>query len=406
MSVQRPRLLFLSQSLPYPPDSGAKTRTYHLLRSLAGSFDVTALCFYRKASLRDSPAEVLKPLRQFARVEAFPIPQEYSALRALSDHIGSLLVRRAYTTFVYRDTRYSRRLRELLADEVWDLIHADSLDLSGYFPELVGAPLVCGHHDVQSGLLRQRSQHDGGTLRRWYLGTQASLMAKEELRWCSRVSLNITVSEADREALSRRVGGNYSVVPNGVDKSEFTPTSGEEAGCLFVGGSDWFPNLDAMEYFTCAILPILRSLALDMPVNWVGRITPAQTAAFGQSGITALGHVPDIRPYLGASICCIVPLRVGGGTRIKILEAWAMAKAVVSTSIGCEGLEARDGENILIRDDPRAFAEAIVELSQDLRLRARLGAQARRTVMERYDWDGIGHALQATYFHLLKKAWA
>ena len=186
-------------------------------------------------------------------------------------------------------------------------------------------------------------------------------MLQEEKRWCPSVSLNVAVSEIDRSLLEIIApDGQYAVVPNGVDIELFTPSYGGTPGSIvFVGGASWFPNLDAMEYFSTEILPRIRARAPNARVTWIGRSSPEQQRRFASRGIHVTGYLEDIRPTVSGAACYIVPLRIGGGTRIKILDAWALGKAIVSTSIGCEGLAARDQENILIRDEPDAFASAV-----------------------------------------------
>jgi polysaccharide biosynthesis protein PslH len=405
--IKRPRLLFLSQTLPYPPDGGVKIRTFHVLRQLAGTFDVTALCFYRWKEGAHEPnvAETVRALAQFGRVEAFPIPQEHSRARWIWDHARSLVSRRTYTVYTYQTVAFRRRLQELLATEAFDLVHADSLDLSAYFTMVLNLPLVCVHHDIQSVLLRRRGEHETTSLRRAYALHQASLMEREERRWADAVTLNVTVSSVDRETLEGLAPrARVTVVPNGVDTSYFEPagTSSRQAGLIFVGGSSWFPNADAIAWFCEAILPRIREVGIDARVMWVGRASSAEQRRYTEKfGIRVTGYVEDVRPYIRDAACYVVPIRVGGGTRIKILDAWAMGKAIVSTSIGCEGLEAVHGRNILVHDEPEEFARAVASVLRDTGLRAGLEREGRATAETRYSWDVIGRDMNATYLRLV-----
>src|SRR5262245_27477951 len=175
---------------------------------------------------------------------------------------------------------------------------------------------------------------------------------KEEEAWCHRMIVNFTVSNEDKAVLLEIApAARVVVLPNGVDTELFQPAAGKKAGLVFVGGHDWFPNRDAMSFFASEILPAVRAHAGDVGVTWVGRAPEQVREEYKlRHNVLLTGYVEDVRPYVGSADCFVVPLRVGGGTRLKILDAWAMGKAVVSTSVGCEGLEARDGENILIRD--------------------------------------------------------
>jgi glycosyltransferase involved in cell wall biosynthesis len=176
-----------------------------------------------------------------------------------------------------------------------------------------------------------------------------------------------------------------------VDTEEFQPGASAGDGVAFVGGLHWVPNLDALEWFAHEILPPLRAAHRGLPVTWIGSATTDQQRHYrDQFGIEVTGYVDDVRPLMRAAACHIVPLRAGGGTRLKILNSWAMGKPVVTTAVGCEGLEAIDGENVLIRDDSTRFAAAIVDVLKDSALARRVGRQARETVERHYSWDLIG----------------
>jgi glycosyltransferase involved in cell wall biosynthesis len=399
----RPRLLFLCQTLPYPPDGGVWIRTYHVIRLLSRAFDITALCFERAASAgRGADWRVAagpEALGRFASVEVFAIPQKHSRLRYAWDHVRSILSGRVYTTYLYESRPFRRRLGELLRSQDFDLVHADSLDLAGYLPACAGVPVVCVHHDVESALLRRRAAVERKPWRRSYLRFQAGLMDDVERRWCERVALNIAVSEQDRALLTRIAPASRSaVVANGVDTEEFRPDGGPGTGVAYVGGTNSFPNLDALDFFCAEILPHLRTLSGDVPVRWVGRAAPEEQSRYrDRFGVELTGYVEDVRPFMRAAACHIVPLRAGGGTRLKILNSWAMGKPVVATSIGCEGLEAVDGENILIRDDPRDFASAIRAVLDNGTMRRRLSEGARATVARLYSWDVLGRELIDIY---------
>ena len=231
-------------------------------------------------------------------------------------------------------------------------------------------------------------------------------MEREERRWCGRCALNIVVSESDASELRRVVPGvDCAVVPNGVDIDTFRPGAGRDDGVVFVGELTWFPNLDGLQFFHDVILPRVRALRGETTVRWVGRVSDDARRRYGdRAAIELTGYVPDVRPYVRDAACYVVPLRVGGGTRLKILDAWAMGKAVVSTAIGCEGLAARDGHNILVRDDPDAFARAVCDVLRDEPLRRRLGAEGRATVERLYSWERIGEPMWDLYLSLLRPA--
>jgi glycosyltransferase involved in cell wall biosynthesis len=215
----------------------------------------------------------------------------------------------------------------------------------------------------------------------------------------------VVVSETDeRKLCSLAPGSRTIVVPNGVDTEHFRPPEGagrRSDHIVFVGGTYSYPNRDAVEYFLNEVWPHIK-VRNGVSFEVVGR-----SGDDGQDGLTLdesvsfAGHVPDVREPLGTATCSVVPLRIGGGTRLKILDSWAIGTPVVSTSIGSEGLDARDGENILIRDEPREFARAVLELLEDPGLRRRLAEAGRETAVSRYSWDRIGGNLRHAYRGLL-----
>lgn len=404
VNVHKPKLLFLSHTLPFPPDGGVNIRTYNILRLLSEEFDITALCFYRRAT-HPSPerlAAAIGRLQELADVEAFPIEQEYSRPRFALDHLRSIATGRPYTVPAYNSPQFKSRLAQIIATRAFDLVHVDSLDLSSHLPLLDGMSVVCVHHNVESALLARRARNESNPLLRHYVRYQACLMRAEERRWASRVALNVVVSEDDRRLYnSLHPGAPTAVVPNGVDTSSFTPGPDGTDGLVFVGGLDWYPNRDALEYFANEILPLVRHSLPGIRVRWIGRAPQAVRRDYLERySIELTGYIDDIRPTVHDAACYIVPLRVGGGTRLKILDAWAMGKAVVSTSVGCEGLGGTDGVNILIRDEPQDFADAVVQVCNDSSQRRSLGTEARVVAEEIFDWKRVGTRQSGLYTQL------
>jgi glycosyltransferase involved in cell wall biosynthesis len=384
------RLLFLSHRVPFPPHNGAALRTYNILRLLARDFEIVGLCFDRgdRATAHLGLAQRLAGLAPFGQFEAFPIPQELERSRFVWDHARSVVTGRPYTWYTHDSPPFIARLKTILAEQHFDLVHVDSLDLVRLLPVVQRLPVVCTHHNVESALLRRR----GGV----YLRHQANAIERVEREWLPRVALNIAVSPDDAAAFKTlSPDARVAVVPNGVDTEYFAPCDVDDAeGCVFVGGTSWYPNRDALQWFVDDIIPRLG----PTKTTWVGRATDAERRAFANvPGLELTGYVDDIRPYVGAAACYIAPLRVGGGTRLKLLDAWAMGKAIVSTSIGAEGLGARNDENMLLADTADAFADAVARVLGDDALRRRLGAAARQTAERQFSWTVIGQQVHQLY---------
>lgn len=398
-AARRPRLLLLAQTLPFPPDGGVHIRIFNVLKLLAQRYDVTLLCFTRRAERNAVSVEAgIAGLQEYARVSVFDIPQEHSFARLVWDHLRSVILQRAYVWFTYDSAAFRGHLDALLKTQDFDVVQLDSLDLARYLPMLTDLPVVCVHHNVESALMAQRSQVESNAVLRWYLRLQSRLLERLERSWCARATLNLVVSDDDRRVLQAIApSARFATVPNGVDVETYRPEDVAEEGIISTGGLNWFPNADALTHFCADILPLVRSQVPYATVRWIGRTSDEQMAQlWSDSRVELTGHVEDIRPYIHKAACFVVPIRVGGGTRLKILDAWAMGKAVVSTTVGCSGLQARDGQNILIRDDPESFAAAVAEVLRDRGLRKRLGAEGRRTVEQTYSWQVIGAGMTRT----------
>jgi glycosyltransferase involved in cell wall biosynthesis len=229
-----------------------------------------------------------------------------------------------------------------------------------------------------------------------YVYLQARKLRHYEDRMVGRFDTNLTVSARDRDLLLERVpAARVDVIPNGVDTEYFQASNGEQAAnsLIFVGGLTWFPNYDAITYFNESIWPLIRARLPDATLTLVGRMPSGFDTSRLPAGIDARGFVDDIRPLVANAAAFIVPLRVGGGTRLKILDALAMGKAIVSTSIGCEGIDVTPGENILVGDSPEDFTNQVVRVCQDAPLRNSLGREGRKLVEEKYAWKLIGSRL-------------
>ncbi len=408
----RPRLLFLSHCLPYPPHSGVATRTFNILRQLHAAYDIDLVAFSRvnhqpDRAARDAAWQALRGTAAFV-AEPTPIPNGHSALRRVWDHLRSVVSGRAYTFYEYESPAFAERLSAVLRSHTPDLVHVDSLDLHRWLPDLPSVPVACTHHDIDSELLRRRAQRlDGAALRR-YLLLQVARLERLERQLCPRFAVNIMMSEVDARILRTLApGAATTVVPNGTDTEYFQPNGAETVAgrVVFVGPTHSHPNRDAVEFLLQEIWPTVRAANRATSLRLIGGTAPVDRARYDAvPGVTALGALPDIRPALSEACCCVVPIRIGGGTRLKILDAWAMGKAVVSTSIGCEGLEATDGENILIRDTPDAIAEAVLQVLRDAPLRARLERNGRRQAVEGYSWGLVGRRIRSAYDGLLGRS--
>jgi glycosyltransferase involved in cell wall biosynthesis len=387
------RILFVALTAPFPPTNGHRLRTWSLLRALAGDrHEVTLLV------LADGETEGHEaPLRALCRrVQVVHVPRPHG----LSQYMGRLAA--ALSPLPYGAWRLrSAALRRAIGDELregrFDALLCDGVYTMVNVPE-AAPPVLLNKDDLAHVILERYAALERHPLRRAYAALEARKVRAWERRSAARAALVLASSRVD-EALLRRLAARsaIAVVPNAVDTEAYRPApeSGEPV-VLYQGGMDWHPNRDAVEHFASAILPALRRRAPGAVFLVAGRgPDPAFRRRMEAAGVTFTGTVPDMRAEIARAAVCVVPLRIGSGTRLKILEAAAMGKAIVSTALGAEGLEFTDGEEILIADDPDVFAARVAELLADVPRRRALGAAARRRAAASYGMPVVRQTLRA-----------
>ena len=397
------RILWLKSDLLLPLDKGGRLRSWHLRRHLAKQHDITYLAFCEP---QQAPADAAG-MREVCS-ELIAIPRKEStkgSWRFYAEVARHLLSPLPYAVGKYRSRAFECKLRELLETRTFDLIVCDFLFPAVNLPKTLPCPAVIFTHNVESEIWRRHAETQTGALGRLLYGMQYRRMLRYEHRTLARFDGVLAVSEADRETMRRlypdAIRGPVHVVPTGVDTEYYTPAArvnpapGENRSMVFTGSMDWLPNEDAMLFFCREILPLIRREEPKATLSVVGRTpTAAVTALAKQPGVIVTGRVDDVRPYVRDAAVYLVPLRIGGGTRLKIFEAMAMAKAIVSTKVGAEGLPVTDGEHVWLADEPQAFARAVVSLMRDEDRRRQLEEAARKLVLERYDWSAVAGWLE------------
>ena len=394
------RLLVVTTKCPYPLDEGRALRTYNLLREAAREHEIVLCTYVQSEAERD---EGLEKMRAFcAEVHAVPLYMRGRAAQLAWD-VGRDLFSGAPILAIKYGRRAMRALLErLIANEHFDVVQLDMLHLGELLPVVRRFPVVLVEHNVESALWERRTVNERNPLRRAYLARQLRKLRDYEARLCRVVQQVVTVSDLDAETLEGMTGGvECTTVPNGVDVDYFRPTDEpvEPGSLVYVGGLGWLPNLDAIDFFVSQILPKIAAEVPEVHLTVIGRI-PSQSVIDrwrDEPRVRFTGLVDDIRPIVARAAAFVVPLRVGGGTRLKILDALAMGKAVVSTSIGCEGLAVTHGQDIIIADEPAAFAAEVVRVLRDASLRQSLACGGRACVEERYHWSKVGRLMDAVY---------
>jgi sugar transferase (PEP-CTERM/EpsH1 system associated) len=399
------RILWLKSDLLLPLDKGGKLRTWHLMRHLARRHDITYLAFREPSQ----PAADVDGMREVAaRVETIERAEPAKGTwRFYADAAMHLVDPLPYAVGKYRSPALKRRLAHLLESESFDLIVCDFLVPAVNLPDRLPCPAVIFTHNVESEIWRRHAETKPGAIARLLYRAQHARMLRFESRTLARFDGVLAVSDADRQTFDALYPGAVRrpvhVVPTGVDTDYFAPAPSDPASreLVFTGSMDWLPNEDAMQYFCRDILPLIRAEEPGVHLSIVGRApTQAVRRLAGEHGVHVTGRVDDVRPYMKDAAVYVVPLRIGGGTRLKIFEAMSMGKAVVSTTIGAEGLPVTDGEHVMLADEPQTFARAVVRLLRDSAQRARLEQAARALVLENYDWSAVAGALERALMNI------
>ena len=390
------KILWVKAGGLVPLDTGGKIRSYHLLRELARTHEVTFFSFYAEHQDDHHPDLV----KIFSRVVTCPLrlPEAKGAAEVLQ-YARNLFSPWPYSIAKFCRPEVARRLLAVCREERYDVIICDFLMAAGVIPWELASPKVLFTHNVEALIWKRHYQVARNPLWKAVAWREYRTMSRMERRYLSLADHVLAVSEADRAVFAQQIPPEkITVIPTGVDVDYFRPSldQADPNTLVFTGSMDWMPNEDAMLYFADEIWPLIRAQVPDVKCLVVGRRpTERLREAAAKAGIEVTGAVEDIRPYVHRAAVYVVPLRVGSGTRLKIFEAMAMGKAVVSTSIGAEGLPVRHGENILLADTAESFARDVMQLLRDPAMQDRLGCAARRLVEEHYSWSSVATELES-----------
>lgn len=400
-------LVFCPQQL-WPLNSGARLRNFHLANALAQKFPVTIVQLL-------SPGETAKEPEfptSFERIASFVKDASYTPRKILQGLMGPVPI----SVLNYSSRAVSRQLSELLRAGSFDAVQVESIHLFKYVETIRSAPnrpkILMDWHNVESELMWRYAEQTKGLPKRAVARRTAGLLERVELKSLSACDLHTVVSERERQELLKRDGDAViHVIPNGVDTAfyawESAQTAEKEAhgSCptlLFVGSMDYHANIDAVSWFVQDVWPMLAREFPTLEFTIVGRNPSAFVQALASARVHVTGTVDDVRPFYSHAFAVIVPLRVGGGTRLKILEAMAAGVPVISTRLGAEGLSVEDNRHILLADSREQVAFAVKSLLQHPKFRSQLTEAARALVVNQYDWVGLGRRLMGVYSDLVQ----
>ena len=384
------KLLWVKAGKLLPVDTGGKIRSYNILRHLSNQHEVKLLSYY--PGERDSAYEAALT-EQFPGAEALCMGTvDSDGFKGVLDYLYRLPHAAPYSVTKYTDQAVRRAVAERLSSGKIDLAICDFLAASLNFPDTLPIPCVLFQHNVESSLWQRMATTETHSLRKLSYIYEAARMLRYERRTLGKFHHILAVSENDRQQmLEMDTRCEITVVPTGVDVAKFPvapPSTITPPRIVFTGSMDWEPNIDAMEYFCAQVWPRILSEYPDAIFQIVGRNPFARVQRLASQSVQVTGTVPSVKDYLRDATIVVVPLRIGGGTRLKIYEAMAMGKALVSTSIGAEGLSFENGRDLMLADDASSFADAILLLLRDGEVRRRFEHAARELVTQ-YDWSVV-----------------
>ncbi|HEY8559749.1 MAG TPA: glycosyltransferase [Pyrinomonadaceae bacterium] len=387
------KILWLKTELLHPVDKGGKIRTYQMLKQLKKDHRIT----YLTLDNGESETDALDQAAEYAD-EVIAVPHRTSRkftlpfYAELARNLGSSL---PYALQKYVSAEMAQKIRSLARPGNFDVVVCDFLTPAVNLPPTLEIASLLFQHNVEAMIWRRHFEVARGVAKKAFMKMQWRRMFEYERECLSRFDWVVGVSREDADMMRADYGiENVGDVPTGVDTDYFTPQKergAENFNLVFTGSMDWLPNEDAIVWFTGEIFPRIREKIPQATLTVVGRDPFPSLIELSKkdNSIKVTGRVPDVRPFMEEAGVYVVPIRIGGGTRLKIYEALAMELPVVSTAVGAEGLPLENGREILLRDTPGEFAEACVALMRDRDLARRTGLAAARTVREKFGWDKV-----------------
>ena len=397
------KVLFVAPRLPWPADTGGKIRTLNILKQLAKRSQVHLVSF----SFGNKDQEWIS---EFSKIGVGVTLVAMAEANIVQKILGVLINPIPYSMSKYYSPDMEKILTTLNQQERWDAIHMDHLHMAHYRWCFGDVPCFLDEHNVEYRILERCAEVEKNFIKKFLFSQQAGKMKKFENEKINEFVSYFAVSEDDRNILQKFITDKTTghVIPNGVDTDFFQ--SGDhlkpnaerrfnEDSLIFTGSMDWLPNDDAVIFFCEKILPLIWKQKNNVKFYVVGKNPSSQIQDWARrdSRIVVTGRVADVRPLMAQSQIFVVPIRAGGGTRLKILEAMSMQKAVVSTTVGAEGITYTDGQNILLADTPEKFTQQVLFLLNDSQKAKDIGQAGRTLVREKYDWNTIGQKLYKIY---------
>ena len=400
------KILLVSPFLPSPPRFGGQRRIAGLAKELARRHDVSVLSFN---ATDEWEHDSLDETRTYCRVvRTLPNYEPVGAGAKRKNQLRSMLSRRSYEhSLVATRQDFQRAFDEMLAAEDYDVVQIEFVQMAPFHlsHHAGNGPLfVLDEHNIEYDILKRTAKASTGTSRTVYNALNWRKLAREErAAWRRFDGVALTSARDERLLRDDFPACRTAVIPNGVDVSEFAPSSDaiDADSLVFFGAINYFPNADGVMYFADEVFPTVRRRRPDASFRVIGPGASPEVLERQRNGVEIVGMVDDVNPYIDRAAVVVVPLRIGGGTRLKIVEALSKGKPVVSTRLGAEGLDVIDGKHLLLADEPQEFADQVERVLADADLARRLGAAGRALMEDRYSWGTITRQLEHFYNELM-----
>lgn len=404
------RVLWISQNLPYPPKTGVLQRNYNLIREACSFADVHLVAIVKDDILPDFDEGIARRElgKLCASVRAVRLPVEQSRIRFFGVVLMSLFTRLPFAVNWATAKELGDALSDAAATLSYDVVYVDTISMAGYRRLFDGTPAALNHHNIESHLLERRLSYERNPLKRFYFQQESTKLSRYEGEAALEFDTHLVVSSLDAERLRAiRPDVSTHVIANGVDVEFFRPANRrpEPGHLVMVSGMNWFPNRDAVLFFIDAVWPVLSAKLPSARLTIVGASPPPPVVALAARDprVRVTGFVDDVRPYMERGQVYLCPMRDGGGTRVKVLDALAMGIPIVSTTMGLEGIPVEPERDVLVADTPADFTRQVVRLTQDEALCARLSASGRTFVERHFSWTAVGRQLQSAFAEIASR---
>jgi glycosyltransferase involved in cell wall biosynthesis len=410
-------VLWLAHAVPYPPKAGFLSRSYNLLRELARRQSVDLIAFIQEPwvrtlfpTLEEGLEESRRVLESFCRSVTFlPIDRLRPRWGKQITALQALLSGSPYTTSWLVSEPARLAIARQLAANSYDLVHFDTIGLAPYRAVTGRIPATLTHHNIESHMMKRRADNKRNIVAGGYFRLEGQRLESIEKRTAAQFAAHITCSDLDGERLHKIVPeANVVVIPNGVDceffSSQALPMRPESV--VFVGSMNWYPNVDAMLFFLREIWPGLKKRVPGATMDIAGSSPPASLLKLARSlaDVAVHGYLPDVRPLIDSAAVFVCPIRDGGGTKLKILDAFAMKKCVVAHPIACEGINVTAGRNVILASTAEEFVAEISRLFTDDARRLAIATAARQLAESEYSFQRIGERLNSTVEGIVQRS--